>query len=381
MPTGLSNPPHVWSVAGGGASRAGLIPGPVRIGPKPARRLAARGAVQASAVFDADDRVFIADMAGWIQAFASTGVPLWQHQLDGAVSATPAVDVSAGRVFVGTQTGWVYALATGDGSVLWRKSIPTRSDARIVSDLLFLATHQRVVLSSWGGRFNALDTATGEIAHTWDAGISPQAGASADTLGNCYCLRAVRGEGVAFVRVAPDGAESVLWLQPEGPRGASRMVVAAAPVLDEPRGIAYFIVNRGRDSALHAWSLRDARLLWLRDFPRMIVATPALRPDGALVIAGMDGAVRALSVDGLPLFHYQTGADYLLAGAVGDSLNTTFVGDPLGRLHVIDPGGRGRTAFETTRSLQARPAFDRRGHLYLPSTDRTVHIFRNLAAG
>jgi len=38
----------------------------------------------------------------------------------------------------------------------------------------------------------------------------------------------------------------------------------------------------------------------------MIVATPALRPDGALVIAGMDGApVRALSVDGLPLFHYE----------------------------------------------------------------------------
>jgi outer membrane protein assembly factor BamB len=352
----------------------------VRIASKPARRLAARGAVQASAVFDADNRVFIADMAGWVQAFANARVALWQQQLEGAVSAAPAVDVSAGRVFVGTQTGWVYALATADGSVLWRKRIPTKSDARIVSDLLLLTTQQRVVLSSWGGRFNALEAATGEIGQTWDAGISPQAGASADTSGNCYCLRAVRGEGVAFVRVAPDGAESVLCRQPEGQRGASRMVVAAAPVLDEPRGVAYFTVNRGRDSALHAWSLRDARLLWQRDFPRMIVATPALRPDGALVVAGMDGAVHALAPEGSPLFRYETGAEYLLAGPVCDGAGSTFVGDPLGRLHVIDEGGRGHAVFETPRSLQARPAFGRHGDLHLPGTDRTVCIFQNLAA-
>lgn len=367
-------------MAGGGPSRAGRFPGPVRIASKRARRLAARGAVQASAVFDADDRVFIADMAGWVQAFASTRVPLWQQQLEGAVSATPAVDVGAGRVFVGTQTGWVYALATADGSVLWRKRVPTKSDARIVSDLLLLTAQPRVVLSSWGGRFNALEAATGEIGHNWDAGISPQAGASADTSGNCYCLRAVRGEGVAFVRVAPDGAESVLCRQPEGERGASRMVVAAAPVLDESRGVAYFIVNRGRDSTLHAWSLRDGRLLWQRDFPRMIVATPALRPDGALVVAGMDGAVHALAPEGSLLFRYETGAEYLLAGPVCDGLGSAFVGDPLGRLHVIDKDGTGHAIFETGRSLQARAAFDPQGRLYLPGTDRTVYVFQNLAA-
>jgi len=380
MPAGSSSQSQVWAVAGGGPSRAGLFSGPVRIATRAPRRLAARGAVQASAVFDADDRVFIADMAGWVQAFANTGVSLWQQQLDGAVSATPAVDLGAGRVFVGTQTGWVYALATADGSVLWRKRVPTKSDARIVSDLLLLTAQPRVVLSSWGGRFSALEAATGEIGHNWDAGISPQAGASADTSGNCYCLRALRGQGVAFVRVAPGGAESVLYRQPEGQRGASRMVVAAAPVLDESRGVAYFIVNQGRNSTLHAWSLRDARLLWQRDFPRMIVATPALRPDGAMVLAGMDGGVHALSPEGSPLFRYETGAEYLLASPVCEGLGSTFVGDPLGRLQVIGQGGRGRAVFETARSLQARPAFDRRGDLYLPGTDRTVHVFRNLAA-
>ena len=380
MPARPSKPSPVWVMAGGAASRAGRFVGAVRIGAKPARRIAAHGAVQASTVFDAEGRVFVADMAGWVQAFANTGTQVWQRQLDGAVSATPAVDLAAGRVFVGTQTGWVYALRTGDGGVLWRRRIPTKSDARIVSDLLWLTTQQRIVLSSWGGRFVSLEAATGEIAHSWEAGISPQAGASADASGNCYCLRAVRAEGIEFVRVAPDGEEHVLHRQPEGRRGASRMVVAAAPVLDESRAVAYFVVNGGHDGALHAWSLQETRPLWHRSFPRMVVSTPALRADGALMLAGMDGAVHAVTAEGASLFRHETGAEYLLAGPVCDDRGTAFVGDPLGRLHEIDLEGTGRLVFETARSLQARPSFDRPGQLHLPGTDRTVYVFRNLAA-
>ncbi len=375
-----ANGSPTWTLAGGAPSRAGRFEGLVRLGGHPARRLAAHGAVQASPVFDANDRVFVADMAGWLQAFTSTGTRLWQQQLDGAVSATPAVDLQAGRVFVGTQTGWVYALTTAEGGVLWRQRIPTRTDARILSDLLWLTTPARIVLSSWGGRYNVLDAASGAITQNWEAGISPQAGASADTAGNVYCLRAVRGEGVAFVRAAPDGTERVLWRHPEGDRGAARMVVAAAPVLDEARGVAYLIVNRGRDSALHAWSLKEERVRWQHAFPRMTVATPALRTDGAVVVAGMDGVVQAVGPDGSPLFRYETAADYVLAGAVCDGAANTFVGDPLGRLHVIDRDGKGHVIFEASRSLQARPAFSHTGDLHLAGTDRTVYGFRNVGA-
>ena len=203
----------VWTNAGG-PGRAGLFSGPVRLAPEPIRRLLAQGAVQASVVFDEQDRVLVADMAGWIHAFDPQGKVLWERQLTGGVSASPAVDAEAGRVFIGTHAGWVEALQTTDGAALWRRKLPSKSDARILSDLLYLPAQGCVVLSSWGGQFHALDAASGETRRTWDAGLWPQAGASADTQGHVFCLRALGGVGVAFVRVAAEGQETILYTQP-----------------------------------------------------------------------------------------------------------------------------------------------------------------------
>jgi len=380
MATNSQSTTRVWTAAGG-PGRAGLFPGPVRLAPKPTRRLVALGAMQASVVFDEQDRVFVADMAGWVQAFTQEGGLVWQRQLAGGVSASPAVDVEGGRVFIGTHAGWVYALQTADGAVLWRRSLPTKGDARILSDLLYLPAQQSVVLSSWGGQFHALDTASGETKHTWDAGLWPQVGASADVQGNLYCLRTRRGEGVAFFRVSPDGKETVLHNQPESRRGAQRMAVAAAPVLDEARGVVYFITNGDRDCEVHAWLLQEQRHLWKRGLPRTVMATPALGPTGNLLLADMEGSIHALAPDGASVFRYLSGADYLLAGPVCAADGHAFAGDPLGRLHAVDSTGEGGPVFEAARAIQARPAFDRRGNLYVPSTDRTIYVFRNLASG
>lgn len=344
-------------------------------------RLPTRGAVQASVVFDPCDRMLVADMSGCVQAFSSEGAPLWQRQLEGAISATPAVDVQDGRVFVGTHLGWVYALNSAEGTVVWRRRLPTKSDARVVSDLMVAPVRRQVVLSSWGGVFHALAVATGLTQQTWDAGIAPQAAASADARGNLYFARAVRGQGVSCVRVGPDGAETLLVRQSEGKRGASRMVVAAAPVLDENRGVIYLITNGDRETTLRAWSAPNDRLLWKQEIPRFTTATPALRADGAIVLAGMDGALRAFSAEGSPILHYPTGAEYLLAGPVSDAEGTVFLGDPLGQVHIVDKAGSGRIVFEAVRSIQARPAFDRLGNLCVPGTDRTVYVFRNQTAG
>jgi len=379
MTTGSSNATPVWSAAGGGPARTGLWPGRVQLEPKPVRRLLARGALQAGVVFDAAGRALVADLAGWVQAFAPEGRLLWRRQLEGAVSATPAADLPGGRVFVGTHRGWVYALQTGDGTILWRRWLPTQSDARIVSDLLFAPATPAVVASGWGGQFHALDPFTGETKRTWDAGLWPQAGASADASGNLYGVRAVRGEGVAGVRWAVDGTERVLLRQAEGKRSTARMVAAAAPVVDDAGGVVYFCVGGDRETSVYAWSEREDRVLWRREVPRITVATPALQAQSGLVVAGMDGALRAFAPDGAPRFCIATEADYLLAGAVCDAEGTAFLGDPLGRLHAVDRAGIGRVLFEAPRSIQARPAFDRLGSLHLPCTDGTVYVFRNQA--
>jgi outer membrane protein assembly factor BamB len=175
--------------------------------------------------------------------------------------------------------------------------------------------------------------------------------------------------------MSTDGKESVLYRVPESAWGANRMAVAAAPVLDERRQVAYFVANSGRESQVFAWSMRGDRLLWQRSLATGLVATPAVRGDGAVVVADLAGVVRALAPDGSLLFSYSADCDYLLAGPVSDATHRVFLGDPLGRLHVIDGEGAGKPVFEAERSFQARPSIDRSGQLYLPGADRQVYVF------
>jgi outer membrane protein assembly factor BamB len=373
VPSSLS---RVWTLAGGGPGRTGLSPHRRNVNSRPARTLTAGGGIQSAVVFDAGRRAFVADMSGKVQAFGADDPQLWEQILEGAVSATPAVDPDAGRLFVGGHAGWLYSLNTGDGKVCWRSRLPSTSDPRIVADLLFLRGPALVVASSWGGQFHVLDAESGKILRAWDAGISPQAPASADARNNIYQVRAVWDEGISLVRVTPDGSQTVLHRSPEGERRANRSVLTAAPVVDDERNRLFFIANGDRMGMVHAWDLAMDKLEWSVEFERAVVATPALRPDGVLMVADMTGKLSAVHA-GKIRFRYDTGCDYLLAGPVCDGLSQTYLGDPTGFVHRVDAEGNGQVLFEAGRSLQARPSWDPEGSLYVASMDGRVHVFRH----
>jgi outer membrane protein assembly factor BamB len=378
-PTPFS-PPQPWVCAGGDVTRRGLFPRPVSIDGQPWRRLPARGAVQTSVVFDAEDHCFVTDMAGHVQAFHPDGTALWHVNLDGPISATPAVDAVTKRLYVGTNTGQICALRTHDGQTVWQRKLPSESDARILSDLLIVPGTEIVLTSSWGGQFHALDGASGETRQTWDAGISPQSGLAADGQDQVYGLRAITDRGIEWVRLRLDGTETVLHQEPEAKRPARRMMVAAAPVLDPWRDRAYAVMNRNGGARLLAWSIDGERMLWNHELPAAVAATPTIRHDGMIWIGDLEGGLHAIQPDGQRRFSYFTGSEYLLAGGVSDAGNTLFHGDSRGHLHVLKSDGDGSSVFESARTFQARPSFDRRGNLYLPGTDHLVHLFQNGAA-
>jgi outer membrane protein assembly factor BamB len=366
----------VWRTAGGDNPRRGLYPRALNIERKPFRRLSARGAVHASVVFDRQGRAFVADRAGHVQAFSSEGKLIWGATLEGGVTATPVVHPADPLVFVGTHLGKVCALETASGAIRWQEDIPTKSDPRILSDLLHHPATDTVVFSSWGGRFRALDARTGNERFSWDAGISPDAAAASGRNGDLFCLRAVSDKGVEFVQVTNNGGETVLLTEPEGKRGARRTLVSAAPVIDEDRGVAYFVVNTDTTGVLHAWSIKSGRLLWSHRLEMTVQATPTLSSDDTIVVADLAGEIHGVSADGTELWRYSSGAEYLLAAGAMETGGTFFVGDPLGRLHVVNARGKGKTVFEAPRSIEARPSFSPSGDLYLPCTDRTVYVFR-----
>lgn len=376
MSTYGSQMQSTWTTAGGDATRRGAFNAVVAIAPTPARQLPATGAIHAPVVFDEKGRAFVADMTGQVQSFTPAGRPVWQRKVEGGISAAPVVDADGKMLFAGTHSGWAYGLDAASGAIVWRVEIPTKSDARILSDLLLLPKRGAVVLSSWGGRFVALDRRSGKELQSWDAGISPAAAAAADADENVYCLRAVTKAGVQLVRISGAGQESVLHQQPETDGPANRSLVAAAPAIDPERRRLYCVLNAGLRGALMAWSLDGGSVLWTRRFRAALGTTPAVAPDGMVIVTDMSGIVRSLAPDnGAVSYQYPTGSDYILAGAVCDGGGTAFVADSLGVLHEIRPTGVGRPVFELPRSAQARPSFDSRGNLYVPGTDHRVHVF------
>jgi len=342
--------------------------------PDPGRhsQIPASGALHASVVFDPAGTAYVADMAGGIRAIAPDGRARWERRLTGGVSATPALDCTTGRLFVATVAGAVYCLDAGSGDVVWQRAIPTASDPRILSDLLFAG--DRVVLSSWGGRFHALDGTTGKSQFDWNAGISPRSAVSCDSSGTIYSARAVHERGVELVATDSSGAEKVLFVEPEDDRGARRTLVAAAPVLEERRSRIYFVANRGRGARLHAWSIREGSLLWTRELEASVQATPALTAEGHVIVCDLSGCVSRFTPGGEAVCRHDLRCDYLLAGAVCPGTEDIIVADPLGYVHRIDPTGRAARWLDARRSFQARPSFSPSGALYAACTDGAVHV-------
>lgn len=376
MPLATTKGALIWRTAGGDNSRSGRFAQRVQPATKPRLQLRATAAVQASVVFGSTDTAFVADMAGTLLAFAPDGGLRWRVSLPAGVAASPALSPDDQTLFAGTLAGTVHAVEAATGRLRWEHSIPTTSDPRILSDLLWWAAADSVVCSSWGGQFHALTSTSGTTKRTWDAGRAPAAAAATDSTGHCFCLRAASENGVQLLRISPDGTESVLHTEAASEDWIRRVPVVAAPVLDAERARVYALINRERGAALLCWSLPANRLLWSQSLPHCSTATPTLLADGSIAVADLAGTLHALDpLEGAVRWQYTAGVDYFLAGPVADDAGTIWIGDPLGRVHEVQPTGQGRILFEAARSLQARPSFSPSGHLHVPGTDGTVRVF------
>ena len=231
------------------------------------------------------------------------------------------------------------------------------------------------MLNSWGGKFYCLTSDKLEEKFVWDAGIFPYSGASSDSDGNIYSLRAVANRGIECVKVKPDGTESVIYSEPERKRGMYRMLVSASPVIDAKLKVIYFVANRDIGANLCAISVESNNVLWKAGFPNSVQATPIIGNDGTVIVFDLRGIVLGFDLDGVLKFQYKTDAEYLLSSGVCEQGGTVFFGTPNGTIHQLNEKGTGKIIFETARSIQAAPSFSPKGNLYIPSTDKNVYVF------
>jgi outer membrane protein assembly factor BamB len=369
---------RVWRLAGGSAARQGCFPETVTPPLRLRRTIHVHASVKTSVVFDGSGTAFVADLAGGLRAFRADGSLRWHADLRAGMSATPAVAADDTRVFAATHAGWVYALDAQSGEILWTHAVPTQSDPRILSDLLYEPRSQTLVLSSWGGRWLRLASVTGELLGTWEAGIYPQSAAASDPQGRLYLLRAVRDTGIEFVRVDRQNHETLIHREPETPRGAGRALVAAAPVVDPVARVVTCVLNRDRESVLQRWSLDAGETQWRCTLPAAVQATPAQRADGTLLVADLAGTLHAVDAEGRHRWRYASGCEYLLASAVADRTGLCWLGDPLGQWHRIQPDGTGDVLLVNPRSIEAQASVSPAGEMFLPVADGQIHVLGSI---
>lgn len=138
----------------GGATRARVLDGPVhmrwteRLTPdfggsyEPVERAVA-------ALDPANDRVYVGSSAGSLWALTASGRKLWRFDTGGAIEGQPAVDSTAGELYVGNAEGVVAALRTADGTERWHQSAggPMRSAPVLSADAVYLATASDIVVA------------------------------------------------------------------------------------------------------------------------------------------------------------------------------------------------------------------------------------------
>lgn len=366
---------RTWRTAGGDGSRRGVSNAVLSIPTEPSRVLEAMGALTSSPVFADDGTVFFADRAGYVQSYSLDGRLKWREPLEGGVEATPVLDTKDKTLYVATMNGQIarFDAATGERTGAMRHP---DHDPRILSDLL-LVRGNRIVYSLWGKwKFVEHDLGPDGVKFEWDAGLGPRSAMSGMPGGEMFGIRVEDGDeskGTRLFAVDPaSGKErSVLFVPTDEP--PKRLNSSAAPVLSD--GALYAALNGADNCVLYRLDNETGRIEWSRPLECTVNVTPCISPDGVVVLAGMDGSVRAVNPDGTHRYAYNTGTDYILSAPVCDREGKAALGDPEGRVHVIDSDGNGRVVFEAERAFQARFAFSPKGLLYAPCTDGRVYVF------
>ena len=371
----------VWHQGGGEAARTGRTAGHVGARGEPIWALPMTGSVEASPVCDTAGRLYVADTNETVRCFDQHGRRQWEALVPGGVVATPALDGREERLFVGTVRGWVVALRAEDGRELWRQEIPTDSDPRIVGDVLVVEEparkKPRLVVSSWGGRYWALDLEKGRPISQWEAGISPSARAAADAEGNVWSLRAIRKVGVELIRTDPNAKTEVITRVPRGERPVKRQWVVAGPVVDLQRGRVWFCGNRDRDCQIVAVDLRTGRELFRRSWDATVCADPGITARGLLVFGDMQGRLVWVDLEREAIRSLDLDADYVLAGPVCDrEANGVWIGLPDGRvIRVRGPGHGVEKITELPRAVVGQLSVRSDGGLVVPCTDHQVYVW------
>jgi outer membrane protein assembly factor BamB len=296
---------------------------------------------------------------------AATGGHLWTFPTAKGIFSTPVID-GAGNVYVGSADRTFYALAA-DGSVRWRLLT-----GEIIDSSALLDDRGRVYFGSGDGRLYARDAATGGEAWTFTA--DPPAGAFINWFeGNVAMGRdgTLYAPNDNFFTYALDrDAAAVRW------RFRTFDQTWSLPAVDA-RTDRLFMGNNIQLFLDNTFALDGVTgtPVWSVAVDGSVAASPMLTADGAMIVGGFDGFLRAYDqVTGTPRWAFGA-RDHIYASPAELPDGTVVQPSADGTVYGLDPAsGAVRWQFDTRDAIRSSPAVDGDGRVYVGSGEGRLFV-------
>jgi outer membrane protein assembly factor BamB len=325
--------------------------------------------IAASPLVGKDGTTYVASTDGHLYAVSSEGQKLWDFAAEESLFATPSAD-GEGNLYFGDLAGWFYAVRP-DGSLKWKRRLEG-GERRILGSAAVTPDGYAYV-ASWNDRFYALGP-SGDTRWQVALGGLPTASPALDTSGNVYlaCLDPNHREYAMLSRFRPDSDDPVWTFRVD--LGLDRNRIIATPAIDSLRNRIYLGACSSENGVLLAVDLTTGRMLFRKEFPKGIVASPAIGVDGLVLVACLDGRIYALEPEqGQERWVLPSGAPYVLGSPSLDLLGNVYFGDSDGTLHAVSAAGVELWRFSTGASIESSPVLYQ-GSVYLTSFDSRLYV-------
>ncbi len=303
---------------------------------------------------------------GAMHAHATTAAP-WAFATGKGVFSSPIVGAD-GPIYVGSADRYFYAL-NPDGTLKWKQLT-----GEIIDSAALLDDQGRVYVGSGDGHLYAFDAQTG--APVWAF--------AADAPGPRSIINWFEGN----VAIGPDGTlyagNDNFHVYAIHRDGTQKWAIDmpdqtwSSPAIDPANG-QLFIGNNAMltflGSNMFSFDTEGNRVWRHSEANGSVAASPMLTADGAVIVGGFDGYVRAIdAVTNLERWTFAT-RDHVYASPAELPDGTIVEPSADGTIYALDPAtGAQRWAFDTLEPIRSSPAVDADGHIYVGSGEGRLFV-------
>jgi outer membrane protein assembly factor BamB len=295
----------------------------------------------------------------------------WVYSTGKGVFSSPVVDAE-GTAYVGSADHVFYAIRA-DGTLAWKFLT-----GEIIDSSALLDDRGRVYVPSGDAHLHALDRASGRElwkfrAHTPEQ-VEALHGIEVFNVDWWEGNVAMLGDGTLLA-----GNDNYLYYRIDRDTGADRGHLVSnelgwsLPAVNTRTGRVFFGSMFVALRNLFAFDAQRGEKVWSSGGLGSIVASPLLTstsPDGAVVVGGFDGYVRAFSQQsGRRIWSFAT-RDHVYASPAQLSDGRIVAASTDGTVYALDPErGELAWAFDTLAPIRSSPAVDGADHVYVGSGD------------